>query len=96
MSSQAPDPYEVTPLTPDQTAKILSALERDKDAILDELGEYKQEVLPTGRVLILPATELPHVAYMSDEGPNARLVLDDYVPEIGDQSLNKERPSDDQ
>ena len=69
-------------------------LDRSKEAIEDELGPYTTEELLTGRILILPVEEVPHVAYMSDNGPDARLIIDDYVPEIGDFTMDPEYPSD--
>jgi hypothetical protein len=84
MSDQGvPNFFIVTPLTAQQTATVMAALERDREAVVSELGEFTTEVLPTGRILVLPQEEVPHVAYMSDDGPEARLVLDDYVPELG-------------
>lgn len=94
MSSQAPDPFEVTPLTPAQTAKILTELARWDEETRDELGDYRTEVLPTGRVLVLSDNEVPHVAYMSDDGPDARLCLDDFIPELAVPGLDPEYPSD--
>lgn len=94
--TQAPNPFEVTPLTPLQTANLQSEIEKWREEIQEEIGEFRTEILPTGRILILADQEVPHVAYMSDEGPDARLCFDDYVPELGDPTLSQDRPSDDQ
>ena len=93
MSDVVPD---LPTLTPEETAHVLAEIERWRGNLEDELGTFTTEVLPTGRVLLLPKEELPHVCYMSDDGPFARLCVDDYVPEIANQELDQSRPSDDQ
>lgn len=98
MSDTGPDreQTEIVQLSEEQTARIEDQIEKYRRNLEDELGQFTHERLPTGRVLLLPRDEVPHVCYMSDEGPWARLCVDDYVPEIGDRRLNPERPSDDQ
>lgn len=83
-----------TPLTPEQRSVLKDNLDRETEAIEDELGPFITEELPTGRILILPVREVAHVAYMSDDGPDARLVIDDYCPEIGDFTMDDDYPSD--
>jgi hypothetical protein len=79
------------------TLRVHHAIEHNRKALEDELGTFLQEDLPTpGRVLLRPQNELPHVAYMSDGSPDARLVIDDYVPELGDPTMDPNFPSDDQ
>lgn len=73
-----------------------SEIKRWSGELEDEFGPYRMERLPTGRVLLLPQQGIPHVLYMSDDGPDARLCCDDYVPEIGDPTLDQSRPSNDQ
>lgn len=93
MSEQFP----ITPLTAEQRSVLRAELDKSKEALEDEWGPYITEELPTGRILVLPSGgEVPHVAYMSDDSPDARLVLDDYVPEIGDMTMDPEYPSDNQ
>lgn len=94
--SQAPNPYAITPLTEEQTVRIEGEIERYRGELEDELGNFRLERLPTGRVLLVPDVELPHVCYMSDNGPDARLCVDDYVPELANRDLDPTRPSDTQ
>lgn len=97
MSEQGvPDIFSAPPLSSQETQRILDEIERYRKEVEAELGPFTTEVLFSGRVLITPQTEVPHVAYMSHQGADARLVFDDYVPEIGDRTLNPDRPSDDQ
>lgn len=88
------DQFPITPLTPQQRSVLRAELDSAREALEDEWGPYITEDLPTGRILVLPVEELPHVAYMSDDSPDARLILDDFVPEIGDMTLDPEYPSD--
>jgi hypothetical protein len=84
-------------LTDEQTARIRGELETWREATEAAVGKFRTEVLPTGRILVVPTEildEPPHVAYMSDDGPEARLVIDDYVPELAVPGLNPEFPSD--
>lgn len=91
--SDVPDPPQ---LTSEETAHVQAEVEKWRSHLEDELGSFTTEVLPTGRVLLLPQTELPHVCYMSDDGPFARLCVDDFVPEIAKPDLDPDRPSDEQ
>lgn len=92
MSDQFPPTLSET-----ESQKVKDEIEKWRWEITEEIGPFRTEVLQTGRILIQPDDlEVPHVAYMSDNSPDARLCLDDYVPEIGDFTLDPTRPSDDQ
>lgn len=54
---------------------------------------FKTQDLPTGRVLLIPEGHDPYVCYMSDESNSARLIIDDYVPELGIDLGKKEEES---
>lgn len=53
--------------------------------IADEFAQpWEVTILPTNRILITnPKTGGQLVAYMADRHVDARLVLDDYIPELG-------------
>lgn len=90
---------DVERLTEEQTARIQGELEKWREATEAAVGKFRTEVLLTGRILVVPTEfldEPPHVAYMSDDGPEARLVIDDFVPELGNPSFDKNFPSDGQ
>lgn len=76
------------PVGPEETLRIQHAINSNRDIIEAELGPFTEQVLPSGRVLITPSpdVELPHVCYMSDKTPEARLIFDDYVPELGNET----------
>lgn len=84
------DPYRNptadNPLPVHETLRIREAITSSLSEIEEELdGPFLLEDLPTGRVLVYHegSREEGLVCYMSDRHPDARLILDDYVPEIG-------------
>ncbi len=90
---------EVEQLTEEQTARIMAEVGRWQEAIESAIGTFRTELMPTGRILVVPTQNLqepPHVAYMSDDGPEARLCIDDFVPELATPGLDPEFPSDTQ
>ena len=62
----------------------LGAILQYQGEIEDELGpNFKLEIMTTNRVLLTTADEQQQViCYMSDRHADARLVMDDYVPEV--------------
>lgn len=92
MSDQRP---EIPPkLSEEDTVRIEREIQKWAKHLEEELGPFTTERLPTGRILLLPHTELPHVCYMSDDGPHARLCVDDYVPELAKSGLDPNKPQD--
>lgn len=89
-------PIPVEPLSEEGTLRIEREIKKWQGHLEDVFGKFRQERLPTGRVLLVSDNEVPHVCYMSDESSDARLCVDDYVPELGDPKLDQSRPSDNQ
>lgn len=71
-----------------QTEAVLNEIQHWKEALTEEFGNYQTQVMPTGRVLLMPEGEPdPNgwlCCYLSDVTPFARLVIDDYCPELAD------------
>lgn len=72
----------------------------NNEELEDEFGNYSLMDLPTGRVLLMPAGEPDpngwFVCYLSDPTANARLLVDDYVPELEDTHDTEEIPIESQ
>jgi hypothetical protein len=69
-----------------QTDIVLQQIDYYKEGLTEEFGDFQTQVMPTGRVLLMPEGEPNQESwmccYLSDETTNARLVIDDYVPEL--------------
>lgn len=62
--------------------RTIQELETYRDELEDDIGKYSYRPLSTGRVLVILPFSDPLVAYMSDTGPDQRVVLDDIVAEL--------------
>lgn len=90
----APIPFGMEPeelaILQSQTSTVGQEIKRHHDLLRDEYGNYQLQTLETGRVLLIPegttVEEEWLVCYMSDATPSAVLVLDDYVPELTEQT----------
>lgn len=61
----------------------LGSIREFEEEIIDELGVVEVTLLPSNRVLLTSENGFQQVvAYMSDPNADARLVLDDYIPEL--------------
>lgn len=73
-----------------QTHLVLKEIEANRDELQDEFGNFTTMDLPTGRVLLIPEATPDEddwfVCYLHDASADARLVVDDYVPELADSS----------
>lgn len=74
-----------------QTAQMLrstlSQIQMHEEELVDEFGLFSLQILPTNRVLLTSHTgQQQVVAYMADPHIDSRLILDDYVPELEDES----------
>lgn len=62
----------------------LTALERYEEEVASDIGQpWTVTLLPTNRILIKGAAGRMLVCYLADQDPEARLVIDDYIPELG-------------
>lgn len=75
-----------------QTESVKSEIKHWKEALNEEFGDFQTQVMVTGRVLLIPEGEPNEngwlCCYMSDETPFARLVIDDYVPELASDDVD--------
>lgn len=83
-----------------QTPLVRAAIEESREELEDEFGNFQLMDLPTGRVLLMPEG-MPDevdwlVCYLHDSSADARLLVDDYVPELSDDSDPQEVPISEQ
>lgn len=75
---------------------VRGQLRRYHATVLEELGPHTLIDVPESCRVIVALTEHPrtawHVAYPSSYDTDARLILDDYVPELGEGGVLHERP----
>lgn len=65
----------------------LALIQQHEEEIIDELGMVDLMILPTNRVLLTAQDGVQQVvAYMSDRHVDARLLLDDYIPELAEDA----------
>lgn len=65
----------------------LAQIQMHEEEILDEFGAVTLQILPTNRVLVTSHNGFQQVvAYMADPHIDSRLILDDYVAELEDES----------
>ena len=73
-----------------QTALVRAAIEDSREELEDEFGNFQLMVLPTGRVLLMPEGQPNEedwfCCYLHDASADARLLVDDYVPELSDDT----------
>lgn len=83
-----------------QTALVRNAIENEREELTDEFGNFQLMDLPTGRVLLMPeGAPEPNewfCCYLHDASADARLLVDDYVPELEDSSDPEEVPLSEQ
>lgn len=83
-----------------QTELVKHQIEENREELADEFGNFQTLDLPTGRILLMPegTTEQAEwfCCYLHDASADARLVVDDYVPELEDNSDPEEIPISEQ
>lgn len=76
----ASDPWRYNPLM--HAERTLGLINTYKPELEDEFGEFTTQKLPSGRILLRSHDGEPFIAYLSDFHADARLVIDDYIPEL--------------
>lgn len=73
--------------------RVLQLIDRFQAHLEDEFGKFTTNPVPDSQRVILVPEEATHpeewmVCYLSDPSADARLVVDDYVPDVTAQTEN--------
>lgn len=73
--------------------RVLDQIQADTAALKDEFGEFTTIPVPDSqRVILVPGeagnSEEWFICYLSHAGADARLVVDDYLPDLTEQTEN--------